>query len=170
MPRQGPLLKGSAEFLSTLWYSAHDAELRKHTDTCSYHNYASALWELNDYNMPRSVSELVPPSLCNTWNRQHASEKQKIFDTWLKHKGLRSRIRRLTNYQPQKYVQTTSEVQLTTFQQRKGILPDSSISDNCHVFMYLSPIDNRLLDIKVPQSQPLFTFLSNLHPVTIFFW
>lgn len=113
----------------------------------------------------KDCSELVLLAFCNVWSRQHAFAMQKVFDTRIKPKGLRSRIRRLTNYQAQKHVQTTSEIQLTTFQQRQGILPDSSISNNCHVFMYLSPTDNRLLDIKeVPQFQPPYSFLSHLYP------
>lgn len=72
---------------------------------------------------------------------------------------------RLEDYLPQKHVQTPSEIQLTAFQQRQGILPDSSISTDCHVFMYLSPIDNRLTDIKsFPQFQALYSFLSHLDP------
>lgn len=54
----------------------------------------------------------------------------------------------LEDYLPQKHVQMPSEIQLTTFQLREGILSDSSISNNCHVFMYLSSINNKFLDIK----------------------
>lgn len=63
-------------------------------------------------------------------------------------RSLRSRIRRLTKHQSPKHVETTSEIQLTTFQQRRAVLPHSSISNNCHVFMYLSPVDSRFSDIK----------------------
>lgn len=155
MPRQGLLLKDSGEFLFTLWYSVPDAETGKHVGASSHYNCAGAVRELNPYNMPSSVSELVPLFSWNVWGRLHTFAKQKGFDTQIKHKGLRSRNRRLTNYQPQIHVQiilenhlTPDNIHLTTFQQRQGVLPDSSISNNCHVFMCWSPIDNRLSDVK----------------------
>lgn len=84
-------------------------------------------------------------------------------------KGLRSRIRRLNKLPAPKLVRTTSEIQLTTFQQRQTISPDSSISNNCHVFMYLSPVDNRLSDIKeVHLFQPPYSFLAHLNPAIFF--
>lgn len=69
MPRQGPLFKGSGEFLFTLWYSVPDAEIGKHEGASRYYDYASAIWEINAYNMPRSVSELVRLSSRNVWSR-----------------------------------------------------------------------------------------------------
>jgi len=79
-------------------------------------------------------------------------------------------MRGLTSYQPpQNRVQTASEIQLTAFQQGQGVLPESSIRKRSHVFMYLSPIDSRLWDIKeVPRSQPPHSFLSHLYPVIFF--
>lgn len=93
VPRQGLLFKGSGEFLFILWYSVPDAEIWKHVGASSYYNCSSAIWELNAYNMPRSVSDLALLSSCNGWSRQHSFAEQKNFI--LKHEGLRCRIRRL---------------------------------------------------------------------------
>lgn len=110
---------------------------------------------------------LFPSATCGADSLLLQSKKYSIRESNIKVSG--AGLENLQTTSPQKHVQTTSEIQLTTFQQRQGILPDSSISNNCHVFMYLSPIDNRLLDIKVPLSQPPYSFLSHLYPVNFFY-
>lgn len=105
---------------------------------------------------------LFPPATCGTDGAPLQSEKYLILQS-------NKRSQKSYKLPAPKLVQTTSEIQLTTFQQRQTILPDSSISNNCHVFMYLSPVDNRLSDIKeVHLFQPPYSFLSHLYP-TIFF-
>lgn len=107
-----------------------------------------------------------PPATCGAGGAPLPSKK---YLTLIKLKGLRSRIRRLTKYQSPKHVETTLEFQLTTFQQRQAVLPHSSISNNCHVFMYLSPIDSRFSDIKeVPSFQPLYLFFITFMSCSIF--
>lgn len=135
MPRQGLLFKGSGEFLFTLWYSVPDAEIGKRIGVSSYYNCGSARWELNAYNMPRSVCDPALLSCCSGWSRQCCFAKQKNLILKL---NIKVSEAGLEGYLPQKHAQTPSEIQLTMFQQRQGILPDSSISSNCHVFMYLS--------------------------------
>lgn len=107
----------------------------------SYYNCGSAIWEQNAYNMPRSVSDLVLLSSCNGWSKQHRFAKQKNLILKL---NIKVSEARLENYLPQKPVRTPSEIQPTMFQQRQGTLANSSISSNCHTFMYLSLIDNSL--------------------------
>lgn len=110
---------------------------------------------------------LFPPATCGADSALLQGKKYSIRESNIEVSEAGLEDLQTTN--PQKRVQATSEIQLTTFQQRQGILPDSSISNNCHVFMYLSPIDNRLSDIKeVPRSQPPYSFLSHLYPVFFF--